>query len=331
MTKLTRRHVLTGTVAASAAALAPLAPSPAHAAAPPAGKQASGWYRYKVGSFEVTVVTDGANANPLADTYVANMPKDTVNAALTASYMEANKARHAYTPIVVNTGQKLVVIDTGLGPNLYQQSKGAVGQFQTNLAAAGIDRNAVDTVIISHFHGDHINGLLTADNKAAYPNAEVMVPAAEWKFWMDDGNMSRVPEIAKGNFNNSKRVFGALGNKVTQYEAGKELVSGITSVATPGHTPGHTSHVIASGSGRVTVQADVTAGMAMLFVKNPDWHLMFDADKPLAVQSRRKLYDMAATEKTLVQGFHFPFPSLGYIERDGQGYRLVPAPWNPVI
>ena len=98
----------------------------------------------------------------LPDTYVRNAKKEEVNAALTAAHLEKDKLRPPFTPVVVNTGSKLVVIDTGLGPLLYEQSKGAVGQFQTNLAAAGIDRNAVDVVMISHFHGDHINGLLTA-------------------------------------------------------------------------------------------------------------------------------------------------------------------------
>src|SRR5262249_34698659 len=130
---------------------------------------------------------------------------------------------------------------------------------QTNLAAAGIDRSAVDAVVISHFHGDHINGLLTADGKLAYPNAEVLVPAAEWKYWMDDGNMSKAAGTPlENNFKNARRVFGALNNKVTQYDPGKELVPGITPIETYGHTPGHVSFMVESGSDRVMVQVDVT-------------------------------------------------------------------------
>ena len=332
MTGLSRRHMLTGAVAASAAtALTPLAGTPASAAAPMAGKQNPGWYRYKVGSFEVTVVTDGRNNNPLPDIYAANAKKDEVNAVLAANHYPVDRAVQSYTPVVVNTGTKLVAIDTGLGLGLYNQSKGAVGQYHGNLAAAGIDAKQVDAVIISHFHGDHYNGLLDADGKLAFPNAEIMVPAVEWTFWMDEGNTSRVPELLKGNFANVKRVFGAFGNKVTQYNGEKELVPGITSVSTPGHSPGHCSHLVSSGSDRVMVQADVTAGMAFLFVQNPDWQLQFDSDKPLAVQSRRKLYDMMVADKTLVQGFHFTFPGIGYIEKAGTGYRVVPAPWNPSI
>ncbi len=337
MSELTRRSVLVGTAAATATATGLSSAgrlSPANAAAPMSGKQAPGWYRYKVGSFEVTAVTDGVRPTPLADNFIRSQQKDVVSGGLASVYLGIDKEKPVYpfTPIVVNTGAKLVVIDTGLGLNVYEQSKGAMGQFHTNLAHAGIDPKTVDTVIISHFHGDHINGLLGADNKLAFPNAEVMVPKAEWNYWTDDGNASRAPEgLVKSTHANVRRVFGALGNKVTQYEAGKEIAPGITSVFSPGHTLGHTSHIVASGSGQVLVQADVTAGPALLFVRNPGWHPAFDMDGALAEQTRRKLYDMAVADKMLIQGFHFPFPSAGYAEKDGAGYRLVPIAWNAML
>jgi len=332
MTALSRRTVLAGAAAAVSAGAGPIAASSfVRAAAPPAGRQAPGWYRYKVGSIEVTAVTDGARANPLTDTFIRNVKKDDINKALEAMYLEKDKIVVPYTPVAVNTGSKLVVIDVGLGPALYEQSKGAVGQFHTNLVAAGIDRNAVDTVVISHFHGDHINGLLTADNKPAFPNAEVLVPAGEWKFWNDEGEASKAAgnAIVDGNFKNVRRVFGALGNKVTPYESGKEVAPGITSLATYGHTPGHVSHIVASGNAKVMVQADVTN--VPLFVQNPGWYIQFDMDGPAAEQTRRKFYDMLAAEKMMIQGFHYPFPSLGYIEKAGSAYRVVPVPWNPTI
>jgi glyoxylase-like metal-dependent hydrolase (beta-lactamase superfamily II) len=188
----------------------------------------------------------------------------------------------------------------------------------------------VDTVIISHFHGDHINGLLAADNKAAFANAEIMVPAAEWKFWMDDGEMSKGMgnPILEGNFKNIRRVFDALGRKVTQYEPGKEVAPGITAVFSPGHTPGHNSFVVASGSDKVLVQVDITAGAAFLFVQNPEWNLASDVDRPLAVQTRKKLYDMAIVEKMPIQAFHGAFPGLVRVEKAGDGYRWIPTIWN---
>lgn len=332
MMQLTRRKLFAGAAAAGAVLAGP-SPivSPAKAAAPVAGKQNAGWYRYKVGDFEVTVVTDGMNTNPLSDSYVVNAPKPDVNAALAADFLAKDKATHSYTPVVVNTGSKLVAIDTGLGLGMFDQSKGAVGQYHANLQAAGIDRNAVDVVIISHFHGDHINGLVGPENKPAFPNAEVMVPEIEWAFWADESNVSKLPDVAKSQMPNPKRVFGVLGNKVTKYQAGKELVPGITAIASSGHTPGHTSHVVASGNSKVLVQADITAGMATLFARHPEWQFVFDTDRAQAVETRLKLYDMAATEKMMLQGYHFAFPAMVYVEKSGTGFRLVPAPWSSSI
>ena len=330
--QITRRNLFAGAAVVGAGLTASKSiVSPARAAAPTAGKQNAGWYRYKVGDFEVTVVTDGMNTNPLSDAYVSNAPKADVNAALEGLFLAKDKVAHAYTPVVINTGSKLVAIDTGLGLGMFEQSKGAVGQYHANLQAAGIDRNAVDVVIISHFHGDHINGLVGPDNKPAFPNAEVMVPEAEWAFWADESNVSKLPDVAKSQMPNPKRVFGVLGNKVTKYQGSKELVPGITSIATPGHTPGHMSYTVASGSSKILVQSDVTAGAASLFARNPDWQFVFDTDKQQAVETRKKVYDMAASEKMMVQGFHIAFPSMVYVEKSGNGFRLVPVPWSPSI
>jgi glyoxylase-like metal-dependent hydrolase (beta-lactamase superfamily II) len=332
MTELTRRGAL-GSAAATfaAAALAPLASSPARAAAPPAGKQAPGFYRYKIGTHEVTVVTDGATTMALPDGFVLNAKKEEVSAALAASHLDKDKLSVPYTPIVVNTGSKLIVIDTGTSEANFERSKGASGQFQSNLAAAGIDRNAVDMVIISHFHGDHINGLLAADNKPAFPNAEILVPQKEWAFWMDDGEMSRASAgRMQDQFKNTRRVFDAFNRKVTQYEWNKEVAPGITAYGTPGHTPGHTSYVIASGSDRVYVQSDVT-NVPFLFARNPGWHAIFDQDPKMAEETRRKVYDMVVADKLPLQGFHYPFPALAHVEKDGAGYRVIPASWSPVL
>jgi glyoxylase-like metal-dependent hydrolase (beta-lactamase superfamily II) len=246
--------------------------------------------------------------------------------------MPKDKMSVYFAPLVINTGGKLVVVDTGNGPAAYASSKGAVGQFATNMAAAGFDPKAIDIVVISHFHGDHVNGLLNAEGGPAFPNAEVLVPAAEWKFWMDDGEMSRASgDRMTGLFKNNRRVFEAgLKKKVTPYEWGKDVAPGLLAVDTIGHTPGHTSYVLSSGSDKVYIQSDVTNHPA-LFVSNPGWHLMFDQDPQLAEKTRRKVYDMLVADKMRVQGFHYPFPANGYVEKDGNGYRLVPAPWNPVI
>ena len=329
MTELSRRTMLSGV---AAAALAPAIMSGlADAATPRAGKQAPGFYRYKVGDIEVTVVTDGANTFKFNDDHVSNKNRGEINAALITAYYQPDLLTTPYNPIVVNTGGKLIVFDTGTSETAYESTKGNTGQFQLNLKAAGIDRSAVDTVVISHFHGDHINGLLTPDNKRAFPNAEILVPATEWKYFMDDGEMSRAPKGRMETvFKNLRRVFDVLERKVTQYESGKEIAPGVTSVATPGHTPGHQSHIIASGNSKVFVQGDVTH-VPWLFARNPDWHAFYDQDGKLAEETRRRVYDMLVADKMPVQGFHYPFPALAYIEKAGNGYREVPVPWNPVL
>jgi len=333
MARLTRRQMLVGTAATALAAAVPLAASsPVAAAAPVIGRQAPGFYRYKVGSIEVTVVTDGINRMPIPDGFVLNANKDEVNAALAGAFMEKDVFVGPYNPIVVNTGAKLAVIDTGFGEAAYGTSQGLNGQFLINLVAAGIDANKVDSVIISHYHTDHINGLLKSDNSLTFPNAEILVPAAEHKYWMDDGEMSRAstPRI-QGLFKNVRRVMkGEVLKRLRTYEWEQEVIPGVTAVGTPGHSPGHTCHIVTSGMSKVYVQGDVTHA-PFLFVRNPGWHPFIDHDPVQAEATRRKVYDMLVAEKMLVQGFHYPFPALAHVEKTMTGYREIPVAWNPTI
>ncbi len=329
MTPMTRRGLLTSSAAVAAGAALSDEP-PAHAAAPVIGKQAPGFYRYKVGDAEVTVIADGALGFPV-ENFVSNVTTEQVKAALTAAFRSTDSLSVPFSPVVVNTGQKLILIDTGLGEAAFERSKGTIGQLAGNLTAAGIARKDIDAVVISHFHIDHVDGLVTADGKPAFPNAEIFVPAAEWTYWTDDGEMSRAPKgRIEGLFKNTRRVFGALGNKVTPYEAGKEVVGGLTAVATPGHSVGHSSFVLSSGASTVFIQGDV-AHIPVLFVANPGWHAAIDQDPVMAEATRRKVYDMLAAEKMLVQGFHYPFPALAHVEKTATGYHEVMVPWNPSI
>jgi glyoxylase-like metal-dependent hydrolase (beta-lactamase superfamily II) len=219
-----------------------------------------------------------------------------------------------------------VLIDTGNGEAAFAQSKRERGRLQQNLAAAGIDRSTIDVVVISHFHADHVNGLLAADNTtAAFPNAEVLVPEQEWSFWMDDGEMTHASKgRMTGLFHNNRRVFDALGRKVTRYAWDRDVAPGVTAVGTPGHSFGHTSYVVSSGADRVFVQCDVN-NQAVVFSKHPEWHGWFDQDPAQASATRRRVYDMLVTEKMPVQAYHHPFPGLGRVERDGTGFRVVPV------
>lgn len=326
---MSRRAALIGGAAAS---LLPLSGGSTQAAAPLTGRQAPGWYRYKVGSFEVTVVTDGINRFKMAENHVLNRPLADVSAAQVATHHDPIMMTTPYNPIVINTGSRLVLIDTGGGEATFKNSKGMAGQLMTNMAAAGIDAGAIDTVIISHYHGDHMNGLLNASNGLAFPNAEILVPAAEHKFFTDDGEMSRAPAGRMQTvFKNARRVLTPeVLKRIQTYDPNKEIVPGITSVETNGHSWGHNSHIVASGKDKVFVQADVTH-VPHLFARNPGWHAFYDQDGPKAEATRRRVYDMLVAERTLVQGFHYPFPGIAYVEKAGNGYREIPVPWSPTI
>ena len=196
-----------------------------------------------------------------------------------------------------------------------------------NFRAAGFDPAQVNTVVISHFHGDHINGLRLKDGTAVFPNAEVMVPAAEWAFWMDDARMNQAPEGMKGGFQGVRRVFGPIAKDVKRYEADKEIVPGLTGDrrSRPYARP-HGLHALL-GNGKLMIMSDVTNHPA-LFVRNPDWSAVFDMDADQARATRRRMLDMAATERAQVAFYHAPFPATGHIAKDGNGFRFVPVQWS---
>ncbi|MBR0855904.1 MBL fold metallo-hydrolase [Bradyrhizobium liaoningense] len=332
MTDVNRRHLLTGAAAIGAAAVTGLQPTTAKASVPQSGTQAPGFYRYRVGSYECTSINDGARTFPMPDKFVVNVPKDEALAAGEAAYMPKGMVTVPFNPQLINTGSKLVLIDTGNGIANLEASKGAVGRTLQNLQAAGVDPKNIDVVLLSHLHPDHTNGIRLADGALAFPNAEIMVPGRDWEFWTSEDNAAKAESnpMMKNYFANVKKTFAGLESKVTKYEWGKEVAPGITSIATPGHTPGHTSFAVASGDAKVLIQSDVT-NIPEFFLRHPDWHVMFDTDAATAQATRHKFYDMAAAEKATVIGFHFTFPSVGHVEKDGAKYRLIPSAWNPTI
>lgn len=279
-------------------------------------------HRYKVGDIAVTVLSDGFRMVPVDQNYLVNATPAELAKALGDAGLPTDKMKNTYSPIVLMTGGKRVLFDTGNGDAAAAQSNGERGTLNAHLGAAGIDRCSIDVVVISHFHADHVNGLLMPDNTPAFPNAEIKVPEVEWKFWMDDGEMSRAPKGRMSElFANNRRVFDALGRKVTPYAWEKEVVPGVFAVGTPGHSIGHTSYVVSSGGKAVYVQSDVCNNYAV-FAPYPDWHGFFDQDPPNAAATRKRVYDMLAAEKLPVQAYHFPFPGLARIEKQGSGYRV---------
>ncbi|MBX9759852.1 MAG: MBL fold metallo-hydrolase [Beijerinckiaceae bacterium] len=321
---ITRRNALA--VAAAAAAL-PVLPMPAALANIPAptGGQSPGWFRYKVGDLEITAIGDGFVQRPL-EGFIRNVDVAEVQKTLTAQGLSPAHIRVPYTSLVINTGSRLIMLDTGNG----QFAPGpASGQWMANFRAAGFTPEMVTHVVISHFHGDHINGLRNKDGAQVFANAEVMAPEAEWAFWMDDARMNNAPDAMKGAFQNVRRVLSPIKD-VTRFAWDKEIVPGITTVRADGHTPGHTAFLIASGNSRMMYIADTTNAPA-LFARNPEWTVMFDMDGAKAIETRKRLLDMSATDRIRTAFYHGPFPSVGQIGREGQGYRLDLLPWQDAM
>ncbi len=211
---MTRRGVLAVAPAAAAATtmggsvLAQSQGSPQ-----PTVKSIPGIYRYKIGDFEVTAFHEGTTPRPIDDKFVVNAPLPEVQSALEAAFLPKDRLNNSYTAMVVNTGRNLVAIDTGFGDS----GPAGTGGMWNNLSVAGIDPKRIDTVIISHFHGDHISGVRLKNGEAAYPNAQVLVPAAEWAFWMDDARMNQAPEAARGGFQDGPsrvRPYGRQGHSL---------------------------------------------------------------------------------------------------------------------
>ncbi|MFL1876421.1 MBL fold metallo-hydrolase [Hansschlegelia beijingensis] len=324
MTAMSRRTILAAAAAASAAS--GVASGTARAAAPAAGRQAPGVYRYNVGSFEVTALTDGVARRPLDASFVRNAPVEDVRQALDQAFLSTDKVSIPFTCVVVNTGGRLVLIDAGTGGFLAPTA----GQLYENMAAAGVDPKAIDMLLVSHFHPDHIAGLRLKDGTAAFPNAEVLVPQAEWAFWMDEGQMSRAPDALQPAFKMVRRVFEPMAREVRKFEREAELTPGITALPAPGHTPGHTAFRLSSEGKDLIIWSDVTNHPA-LFVRNPGWHAVFDMDPELAETTRRRMLDMVAADRLPIAGYHFPFPAVGHIARRGTSYTFVPVMWDAAL
>ena len=316
---ITRRTALTALLGTAAATQF----GPAHAAAPVSGQQAPAFYRSKIGDIEITAISDGYGTYPKIDGFVKNATPEAVQAALAEQFLPTDRVQIPFTTLVVNTGGKLVIIDTGNGDLAAPTS----GIWMKNFRAAGFAPENVDTVVISHFHGDHVNGLRLKDGTAVFPKAEIKVPEPEFTFWMSDDNLAKAPEGLKNNFNTARRVFTPMAKDVTPYAWEKEVAPGIIAHGAPGHTPGHTIFSINSGNASFMAVSDIT-NVPVLFVRNPDWAVMFDQDPEMARATRHRVLDMVSADKMQVGFYHANFPATGFITRDGNRYSLVPAAWK---
>ena len=318
MLNLSRRDFVVSTAMAAALGLnARLAVSPAFAQKTP--DPAKGFVTYKVGAAEVTALYDGIWEKAHDPAFIANASVEDVKAAMVKAGLPPDFVSIPFTVAVVKTGGKTVLCDSGTGG----QVQPTAGKMMANMKAAGIDPAKIDTILISHFHPDHIFGLMEKEsNKPVFPDTEIIVSDAEYKFWTDPALIDRLPEARKGLARRIQAVFPTWKN-VRQVTGEPEVAPGIRFVSAPGHTPGHRAFHLASGGSQLMISND-TAYVPALVVANHGWHGLYDQDAALAETSRRKLLERVIADKIMICGYHFPFPGAGTIAKDGAGYALTP-------
>jgi len=321
---VTRRELFVGGGAALAAYAAgsfiPLGAQSAPSFGAPSVVQV-GFRKQKIGDVEVIALNDGVTRRPLAAEFVRNAPLGEVQELLRSQNLPTEYLDVPFTAFLVVSGNRKVLMDTGFSDN----GGPTTGRLVSNLNAAGYKVEDIDTVILSHFHGDHIMGVRNKAGQLVYPNAKIMVPSVEHAFWMDDSRMAAAPEAMKGAFQTVRRMLGGLtDSQMVKFESGSEVVPGIKSIAAYGHTPGHTLFMVESKGEKFAYVADIT-NVPQLFARNPDWAVQFDMNAEEARVARRKVFDMIVADKVMAGGFHFPFPAFGRVEKLGNGFEFKPV------
>lgn len=315
------RAAFVGAALVLAAAVPALAETPAQK-----GDQVGGWHRFKLGGFEVTALYDGYIDLP--QKVLLNISAKTTEALLKRMFVDYGKGiQTAVNAYLVHTGTKLVLVDAGtakaFGPTL--------GFIPDNLRAAGYDPAQVDAVLLTHLHPDHAAGLLNAEGKPVFPNADIWVAKAEADFWLDEAIAAKMPE--------ANRVFFKMArDAVAPYKAAGKfhvingqvgLPAGIAAVDTSGHTPGHTSFLLTSQGQSLLVLGDVVHNHAVQFA-HPEVAFEYDSDKTQAVKTRKTVFADAAKQKLWVAGAHLPFPGIGHVRAEGKAFAWVPLEYSPL-
>lgn len=310
-----------------AAAVLGGAPVTAAIAAPPAQlkTQAPGYYRMMVGQFEVTALYDGYVDLP---TKVLKYSSEREIQSLLARMFLASTpgVQTSVNAYLVHTGTQLVLVDAGTG-NCFGPT---LGRIPDNLRAAGYTPEQVDVVLLTHLHGDHACGL-TANGQAIFPNAQVYVDEADANYWLDAAAANAAPKDAQAFFamaRDSVAPYRAAGRFHT-YKAGTAPVPGVQSVVAHGHTPGHAGYLFTSGADSLLLWGDIVHSHAVQF-RRPRVAIEFDVDPRAAVATRQRIFAEAARNKLWVGGAHLPFPGIGHVRRDGDGYAWVPVEYGPV-
>lgn len=292
----------------------------ANAAAPQLGPSSPGHYRFKLGEFEVTTILDGAiqldGPHPI---FGQNVAAEDVQKLAEQNFLPPSKFAISFTPVVVNTGKELVLFDTGNGAGRRPNA----GKLGAMLETAGIRPDQIDIVVLTHFHPDHIGGLME-DGKPLLSSARYVTGATEYDFWSHDDRLTGPTE---GAAKLTRANVVPVAEKATFIKDGTDVVTGITSIGAAGHTPGHMAYNIESGGKRLVLIAD-SCNHFVVSMQRPDWHVRFDMDKDQAVSTRKKLLGMIAADKVPFTGYHMPFPAVGYLEPMGDGFRYNPASYQ---
>lgn len=314
---VTRRTAFLGAAAAAMTLSVPAA----RAVVPFSGVAPANIHRYKIGGFEVTAILD--MARPLEKpetTFGTNQKPEDVAALLEANFLPVDVSLNMFTPLVVNTGKELVLIDTGLG------TKNG-GQLLERLKLAGFSADEIDIVLITHCHGDHIGGVAT-DGVPHFPNARYVIGEAEYAFWS-------APERMSGPTEGGAKLVAAnvtpFRDRMTFIKNDSEVVPGLRGIEAFGHTPGHMAFHLESEGKRLLIGADF-CNHYVLSLQRPDWEVRFDADKAAAAATRKTLLGMLAADRIPFTSYHMPFPAVGFVESapDG-GYRFVPATYQMIL
>lgn len=300
--------------------------SVAHAEAPQVKTQAPGFYRMALGQFEITALYDGyVDLDPKL---LKNASQRDIQRLLAQRFQEGPKMQTAVNGYVINTGSKLVLVDAGaakaFGPSL--------GYIVDNLKAAGYEPGQIDAVLLTHLHGDHVNGLVGADGKPVFPKATVYADKADADFWLADGALEKAPDDAKPFFQMAQAATAPYRaeNRFKTLTDGEEVVPGIKALAEYGHTPGHSGYLAESAGKQLLIWGDIVHNAAVQFAK-PGIAIEFDVDSKKAVSTRESIFKRAARDKLLVAGMHLPFPGIGHVRRAGKGsYEWVPVDYGPI-
>jgi glyoxylase-like metal-dependent hydrolase (beta-lactamase superfamily II) len=314
---LSRREMLVG---AGSAALAVGFVEPAMAAGEIQLATGQNWTGWNLGDFRVLAVSDGKLGLGSPANWFAGLPVEKIEAVLKENFLDTTSISLAENILLLDTGQRLVMFDTGTGGN--PMLGDTAGRLMASLAAAGVDPAAVDDVILSHGHPDHIFGLLGPDGKPAFPNAQVHISEVDFRFCTDDANASDpkvgafVPEM--------KRQLLGVGDRIAMIRDGLEIVPGVTAIAAPGHTFGHMVFMLESGGKTLLNAADLAHHYA-IFTRHPEVNFVSDQNPQMMAATRMRMFDMIATDRLSFVGYHFPFPGYGHLAKAQQGFEYIPA------